>query len=548
MTLAYAAGPTVPALLSSTIGAALASAATKHPEQDALVFIDQGVRLTYAQLDRAVDEAARALIARGVGPGDRVGIWSPSRVEWMLIAYASHRIGAAVLTINPAYRRDELHYVLANADCRLVFSPVEFRGTANQEVLESLDPDLEGLRTVYFDTASWVEFLADGRDTSDDHLAERAGAVQFDDAAYIQYTSGTTGASKGAVLSHRGVLNNGYFIGHGLRLGPTDRVCAPVPFYHTFGTTLANLAAMTHGAAVVMPGEIFDPAAALAAVAAEKCTALYGVPTMFIAELELPDFDSYDLSSLRTGIMAGSPCPIAIMRLCIERMHMSEVTIVYGMTETQASTQTGADDDLEKRVTTVGQVLPHMEVRIVDPLTGRTLEHGERGEIRTRGFSVMRGYWNDPERTGETIDESGWMSTGDLGVMSQDGYITVVGRSKDLIIRGGENIYPRELEELLYGHPDITDVQVVGIPDERWGEVVAACVIARQGTEITMASLREFCDGKIARYKIPAHLVLVDEYPMTVTGKVQKFKLREQAVEQLAAPAIDMEERSRSDA
>ncbi|MGH2744447.1 MAG: AMP-binding protein [Thermoleophilaceae bacterium] len=525
--------------MGETIGANLERTAAGFADRPAIVSCHQDVRLSYAQLDAEVDRVGRALLAAGFEVGDRIGIWSPNRVEWALVQYATAKAGVVLVNVNPAYRTHELQYALEQSGCRMLIAAASFKTSDYVAMLDEVRGELPALeRAAFFDTASWDEFLA-GADAVDvDALRERSACLDPSDPINIQYTSGTTGFPKGATLSHHNILNNGFFVGEGCRIGEQDRICVPVPYYHCFGMVMGNLAATSHGACVVLPADAFEPGAVLDAVQAERCTVLYGVPTMFIAELDHPDFDSYDLSSLRTGIMAGSPCPVEVMRKVMDRMHMSEVTICYGMTETSpVSTQTGADDDLEHRTATVGRVHPHVEIRVADPETGRTLPRGETGEFQTRGYSVMLGYWNDSERTAEAIDRARWMHTGDQAVMADDGYVKIVGRIKDMIIRGGENVYPREIEEFLYGHPAVADVQVVGVPDERYGEEIMAWVIWREGAGVEEEELREYCRGRIAHYKIPAYVASCSEFPMTVTGKVQKHKLREQAIETLGLHA-----------
>ncbi len=531
----YAHGAVPTPLLGDTIGANLERTVARVPGRPALISRHQGVRLTYAELDEQVDRVARALIAAGLEAGDRVGIWSPNRVEWALVQYATAKAGIVLVNINPAYRTHELEYALRQSGCRLLVAAADFKGSDYVamvgEVRGSL-PELE--RVVFLERPEWEELLAGAASVSPADLRERSAALDSSDPINIQYTSGTTGFPKGATLSHHNILNNGYFVGEGCAVTEEDRICVPVPYYHCFGMVMGNLAATSHGACVVLPADGFEPGAVLEAVAQERCTVLYGVPTMFIAELDHPDFDSYDLTSLRTGIMAGSPCPVEVMRKVIERMHMADVTICYGMTETSpVSTQTGPDDDLEHRTATVGSVHPHVEIRVAEPDTGRTLPRGETGEFQTRGYSVMLGYWDDEERTREAIDRARWMHTGDLAVMADDGYVKIVGRIKDMIIRGGENVYPREVEEFLHGHPDVADVQVIGVPDERFGEEVMAWVVLREGAATSGEDLRERCRGQIAHYKVPRYVEICDEFPMTVTGKVQKYKLREQAIEAL---------------
>jgi fatty-acyl-CoA synthase len=537
--LSYAHGASPQPLLGETIGENLERTAAAHPEREAIVSCHQGVRLTYAEFNAEVDRVARALIAAGLGIGDRLGIWSPNRVEWALVQYATARAGIVLVNVNPAYRTHELVYALGQSGCRMLIAAARTKTSDYVAMVEEAGSELTALeRSVFFDTPSWPELLGQADGTDPERLREIAGELDSSDAINIQYTSGTTGFPKGATLSHHNILNNGFFVGEGCGITEADRICVPVPYYHCFGMVMGNLAATSHGACVVLPAESFDPAATLQAVQAERCTALYGVPTMFIAELALPDFDSYELGTLRTGIMAGAPCPAEVMRRVIDRMHMHAVTICYGMTETSpVSTQTGAEDDLEHRTGTVGSVAPHVEIRVADPASGRTLPRGRTGEFQTRGYSVMLGYWEDPERTAEAIDAARWMHTGDLAVMDPDGYVRIVGRIKDMIIRGGENIYPREIEEFLYAHAEVSDVQVVGVPDERYGEEIAAFVILCEGATIDGDGLREHCRGKIAHYKVPRHVVVCDGFPLTVTGKVQKFKLRDQAIEQLGLQA-----------
>ena len=534
--ISYAHGTTLSPLIGETIGSYFDRVVSSHPERDALVVPHQDVRWSYRELATRVNRLAGGLVAIGLRPGDRMGIWAPNCAEWVLAQYASAKAGVILVNINPAYRTSELAYVLKQSGCRLLVSAHAYKTSDYAGMAQEVAPRCRELeRTVFLDSGEWDEVLAAG--DSDHPLPE---GLQFDDPINIQYTSGTTGFPKGATLTHHNILNNGFFIGVGCGYTFEDRVCVPVPFYHCFGMVLGNLACTTHGACIVVPAPTFDPRATLHTVQEERCTSLYGVPTMFIAELALPEFDDFDLGSLRTGIMAGSPCPVEVMRKVIERMNMSEVTICYGMTETSpVSTQTSATDDIEHRTATVGSVHPHVEVKIIDPISGACVERGVAGELCTRGYCVMLGYWNDPEQTAKAIDRAGWMHTGDLATMDSDGYVKIVGRSKDLVIRGGENIYPREVEEFLYGHPDISDVQVVGVPDERYGEQIAAFVIARAARTIDPEAVRDFCRGKIAHYKIPRYVIPVDEFPMTVTGKVQKFKLRERAIESLELqPAV----------
>jgi len=528
MTLSYAHGTSTTPLLGETIGENLDRAIERFGDRDALVVRHQDVRLSYAELGAQVDRVARALVAAGLRRGDRMGIWAPNCVEWVLIQYASAKAGVILVNINPAYRTSELEYVLNQSGLKLLVAAQAFKSSDYVAMVEEVRPACAALeRVVFTGTPEWDAFVAGG-----DADVALPDDLQFDDPINIQYTSGTTGFPKGATLSHHNILNNGFFVGEGCRYTHEDRVCIPVPFYHCFGMVMGNLGCTTHGACMVVPAPSFEPAATLEAIQAERCTSLYGVPTMFIAQLDLPSFSDYDLSSLRTGIMAGSPCPVEVMRKAIDRMHMTDVTICYGMTETSpVSTQTSADDPLERRVGTVGRVHPHVEVKVVDPATGACLPRGEAGELCTRAYSVMLGYWGEPEKTADAIDRAGWMHTGDLATMDDEGYLRIVGRSKDMIIRGGENVYPREIEEYLYTHPDVADVQVVGVPDLRYGEEAAAFVILRDGADVDGEALREFCRGRIAHYKVPRYVTMVDDFPMTVTGKVQKFKLRDQAID-----------------
>ncbi len=526
----YASGAGEVPLLGRTIGADLDEAIARHPDRDALVDVPSGRRWSYAEFGRDVDAVARGLLALGVAVGDRVGIWAVNCPEWVLVQYATARIGAVMVNINPAYRVHELRYVLNQAGVSVLVSSLAYKDSRYREMVGEVRGQCPGLReTVYIEDPSWEAMVARGAEVPAGDVERRAAELSCDDPINIQYTSGTTGFPKGATLSHHNILNNGYFVGELVGYTETDRVCLPVPFYHCFGMVMGNLGATSHGSCIVIPARTFDPAATLTAVQQERCTSLYGVPTMFIAELNLPDFDSYDLSSLRTGIMAGSTCPVEVMKRVVDRMHMAEVSICYGMTETSpVSTQTRRDDDLERRTTTVGRVMPHLEVKVVDPATGRTVPRGEPGELCTRGYSVMLGYWEDEEHTREVVDDARWMHTGDLATMRDDGYVQIVGRIKDMIIRGGENIYPREIEEFLHGHPDVSDVQVVGVPDERYGEEILACVILREGADgLTAEDVAEFCRDRLAAYKVPRRVQVLDSFPMTVSGKVRKVELRE---------------------
>jgi len=540
MELSYASGTSTTPLLGDTIGDNLDRTIARLPDREALVSVHQDLRYTYAQFGEAVDRCARALIAAGIQAGDRVGIWSPNCAEWALVQYGTAKAGIILVNINPAYRTSELAYVLNQSGVRLLVAATAFKTSDYVQMVDDVRGDCAALERVVFLGRDWEEFIAGDERVSADELRERQDATQFDDPINIQYTSGTTGFPKGATLSHHNILNNGYFVGRGCRYSEQDRVCIPVPYYHCFGMVMGNLACTSHGACMVIPAPAFEPVATLQAVQDERCTSLYGVPTMFIAELEHPEFGTFDLTSLRTGIMAGSPCPIETMKRCVDEMHMEEVTICYGMTETSpVSTQTGADDALAKRVGTVGRVHPHVEVKIVDPESGAIVERGRPGELCTRAYSVMLGYWDEPEKTADAIDRARWMHTGDLAQMDDEGYLKIVGRIKDMVIRGGENVYPRELEEFLMTHPDVQDVQVVGVPDPVYGEELLACVVTRGGADLHRDTVAEFCSGKIAHYKVPRYVKVVTEFPMTVTGKVQKFKLREQAIEELGLAEVE---------
>lgn len=536
--LAYSCGETEVPLLEETIGANLERTVTAHPDREALVELWTGRRWTYRAFDTEVRRLACGLLARGIEAGDRVGIWSPNCAEWTLLQYATAKIGAILVNVNPAYRSHELEYVANQSGMRMLVSAVEYRSSRYRQMVEESQSRCPALQdVVYLGDPSYDQLLARGAKIGAKELEERSAQLTPDDAINIQYTSGTTGFPKGATLSHRNILNNGYFVGEMIRYTPQDRVCIPVPFYHCFGMVMGNLACTSHGACMVIPAPTFDPLATLTAVAQERCTSLYGVPTMFIAELGLLAEGEFDLSSLRTGIMAGSPCPVEVMRQVITKMNMREVAINYGMTETSpVSTSTRVDDDLRLRTETVGRVMPHLEVQIVDPATGLVVTRGTAGELCTRGYSVMRGYWNDEDRTREAIDTDGWMHTGDLAVMDEDGYCSVVGRIKDMVIRGGENIYPREVEEFLHAHPAIADVQVVGVPDERYGEELMAWIVVHRGSDApTAEDIREFCSGRLAHYKIPRYVHVVESFPMTVTGKIRKVEMRQEAAALLAA-------------
>ncbi|MEU6811172.1 AMP-binding protein [Streptomyces sp. NPDC046831] len=525
----YSHGTSGTPLLGDTIGANLDRAVAAFPDREALVDVESGRRWTYAEFGAAVDEVARGLLALGLAKGDRVGIWAVNCPEWVLVQYATARIGVIMVNINPAYRAHELEYVLRQSGVSVLIASLAHKSSDYRALVEQIRGNCPELRhTVYIGDPSWDDLTAGAAAVPAERLALAAAELSCDDPVNIQYTSGTTGFPKGATLSHHNILNNGYWVGRTVGYTEQDRVCLPVPFYHCFGMVMGNLGATSHGACIVIPAPSFEPGATLAAVQQERCTSLYGVPTMFIAELNLPGFAEYDLSSLRTGIMAGSPCPVEVMKRVVAEMHMEEVSICYGMTETSpVSLQTRRDDDLEHRTATVGRALPHIEVKVVDPATGVTQPRGTAGELCTRGYSVMLGYWNEPEKTAEAVDPGRWMHTGDLAVMREDGYVEIVGRIKDMIIRGGENVYPREIEEFLYGHPKIRDVQVVGVPHERYGEEVLACVIPRDPADpLTIEELRAFCEGQLAHYKIPSRLHLLDAFPMTVSGKVRKVELR----------------------
>ncbi len=540
-------------LIGQTIGDFLTHIAARHGDNDALVVPHQGVRWTYRDFDERVTRLAAGLLALGLQPGDRVGIWSQNCAEWVLVQFATARAGLILVNINPAYRRSELEYVLGKVQCAaLILSPVfktsdyigmvqdvvpEIRDAAPSQLRSGKLPQLRHvIRLGSEQTPGMLNFddlLAQPSAGQLESLATLGAALQFDDPVNIQFTSGTTGSPKGATLTHHNILNNGFFIGEAMKLTHIDRLCIPVPLYHCFGMVLGNLACVTHGATMVFPGEGFEPKSVLETVQAERCSGLHGVPTMFIALLDHPDFGQYDLSTLRTGIMAGSPCPAEVMSRVIERMHLSEITIAYGMTETSpVSFQSSTDDPVPLRVATIGRVHPHLEVKIVDA-DGRIVPRGVKGELLTRGYSVMLGYWGDEEKTRETIDAARWMHTGDLAVIDENGFATIVGRAKDMVIRGGENIYPREIEEFLYKHPKVLDVQCVGVPDAKFGEELCACIILRPGMEAEADEIRDFCKGQIAHYKIPRHIRFVTQFPMTVTGKIQKYLLREQAATDL---------------
>ncbi|HOG17239.1 MAG TPA: AMP-binding protein [Syntrophales bacterium] len=533
--LSYVQGASGIPLRGETIGQALRGTVERFAAREALVEDRRGYRATYRQLWEQVEAVARGLMAYGIRRGDRVGIWSPNRYEWALIQFATARVGAIMVNVNPSYKAADLRYVVNQSEIALLIAARNFRKTDNMEILSQIGPDSKyPLRTLIIEQ-EWNDLLRAGSAVSAKDLEEREAALQFDDPVNIQYTSGTTGFPKGATLTHHNILNNGFFIGERERLSEKDRVCIPVPFYHCFGMVLGNLACITHGSCIVIPDEAFDPETTMKVVEKERCTALYGVPTMFIAELDHPDFRKYDFSSLRTGIMAGAPCPIGTMKKVQSLMHMTEVTVAYGMTETSpVSTQSFFDDPLEKRVSTVGKVHPHLEIKIVDPATGQTVPRGVQGELCTRGYSVMRGYWNMPEATREVIDEARWMHTGDVATMDEEGYLKIVGRIKDIIIRGGENISPREIEEYYMTHEFVSDIQVIGVPSVKYGEEVMAWVKLKPGAPpVTGEDLVAFGRGKIATYKIPRFWKFVGEFPMTVTGKVRKVEMREISTKEL---------------
>ncbi|MCY4622353.1 MAG: AMP-binding protein [bacterium] len=532
---AYASGDRSTPLLQETIGRNLETTVARFPDRDALISVHQGIRQSYQAFNDSVDLLAMGLLRLGLEAGDRVGIWSPNCAEWVWIQYATAKVGVILVNINPAYRTHELGYALTQSGCRVLVAAQAHLSSDYREMVAEVEDDLPDLeRVIFLGTPEWDDLMTQAEDGMDGMLAERASALHHDDAINIQYTSGTTGFPKGATLSHANILNNGFFVGESCAYTEDDRVCLPVPLYHCFGMVLGTLACTTHGSAIVLPGPGFNPEEVLATIQQERCTSLYGVPTMFIAELAHPDLGTFDLSSLRTGIMAGSPCPVEVMKQVISEMNMTDVTIAYGMTETSpVSTQTMTTDTIDRRVSTVGRVHPHVEIKIINPDTGETVERGQDGELCTRGYSIMLGYWNDPDRTAESIDADGWMHSGDLATMDPDGYVNIVGRIKDMIIRGGENIYPREIEEYLYGHPAIEDVQVIGIPDEKYGEQVMAWVKLREGAEATGEDIRDFCRGSIAHFKVPEYVKFVDGFPMTVTGKIRKVEMREASIAEL---------------
>jgi fatty-acyl-CoA synthase len=536
--MSYAHGASSTQLLGETIGANLERTTARVPDHDALVSVHQNLRYTYREFNAAVDQLAKGFLARGLVKGDRVGVWSPNYAEWALTQYATAKIGVILVNINPAYRVHELAYVLNQSGCRLLVAAPSFKTSDYRAMVAEVQPNTPNLESAtFFFSPEWDALVASGASVADEDLQARGATLQCDDAINIQYTSGTTGFPKGATLSHHNILNNGYFVGEGLKYTESDRVCIPVPLYHCFGMVMGNLGCTTHGAAMIYPEAAFDPAATLRALSSEKCTSLFGVPTMFIAELGHADMATTDFSTMRTGLMAGSPCPVEVMKQVTSTMHMPEVGIAYGMTETSpVSTQTATDDNLDRRTGTVGQPGPHIEVKIVDPETGLVVPRGTPGEFCTRGYSVMLGYWNDDAKTAEAVDTAGWMHTGDLATMDADGYCNIVGRIKDMIIRGGENVYPREIEEYLYTHPGVADVQVIGVPDAKYGEEIAAWIILADSPEAAATdeqSIKDFCKGKIAHYKVPRYVKFTTEFPMTVTGKVRKIEMRETSISEL---------------
>ena len=532
----YAAGETSQPLLEETIGANFERTVAAHGDNEALVEVATGRRWTYAELDRDVDALARGLIGAGIVKGDRIGIWAPNCAEWTITQYATAKIGAILVNVNPSYRTHEFAYAVNQSGMRLLISAESFKTSDYRGMVDETAADCPRLeRTVFIGTPDWEALIAEGEGVAGDAVSSVLAGLVAQDPINIQYTSGTTGRPKGATLSHRNILNNGYAVTELMKFTADDRLCIPVPFYHCFGMVMANLGCTSHGSTMVIPAPGFDPDLTLDAIEAERCTAVYGVPTMFIAMQNSPSFAGRDLSSLRTGCMAGSICPVEVMKRCVSEMHMDEVCIAYGMTETSpVSTQTRVDDDLDRRTATIGRAHPHVEIKVVDPATGETVERGETGEFCTRGYSVMLGYWDEPDKTVEAIDADGWMHTGDLAEMREDGYCNIVGRIKDMVIRGGENIYPREIEDFLYTHPDVEDVQVIGVPDEKYGEELAAWIKMRSGaTPLDADGVREFATGKLAHYKIPRYVLIVEEFPMTVTGKIRKVEMREKTAAQL---------------
>ncbi len=536
MAESYAKGELEPLLLEQTIADNFDRTVAAHPDHEALVEFATGRRWTYRELNHDVDLFARGLIAGGIAKGDRIGVWAPNCAEWTIAQYSTAKIGAILVNVNPAYRTHEFSYAVNHSGLRMLVAAESFKTSDYRSMVEQTAADCPTLeRVIYIGTSDWTDVVEAGQHVSADVVNERMRTLQPGDPINIQYTSGTTGYPKGATLSHRNILNNGYLTTELINFTDQDRLCIPVPFYHCFGMVMGNLGCTSHGATMVIPAPGFDPEITLRAIAAERCTGVYGVPTMFIAMQNHPTFADHDLSSLRTGIMAGSICPVEVMKRCVNDMHMPEVGIAYGMTETSpVSCQTLVDDDLERRTASIGRVHPHLEIKIVDPTSGETVERGQPGEYCTRGYSVMLGYWQDPEKTREAIDADGWMHSGDLAEMREDGYCNIVGRIKDMVIRGGENIYPREIEEFLYQHPDVEDVQVIGVPDEKYGEELCAWIKLKAGAEpLDAEAVRAFCDGRLAHYKIPRYVMLVEEFPMTVTGKIRKVQMREETTEKL---------------
>jgi fatty-acyl-CoA synthase len=537
--VSYSHGVSDIPLKGETIGESLHKTVEKYGNCEALVVASQDYRATYQELWDQVEEVSKSLLAFGVKKGDRVGIWAPNRFEWVLVQFATARVGAIMVNINPAYKASALKYALEQSKINLLIAAQNFRKTDYVEILNHIRPDCEYPHRTIIIEKDWEKFIAAGKKVTADALPERESTLQFDDAVNIQYTSGTTGYPKGATLTHHNILNNGFFIGERLKYTEHDRVCIPVPFYHCFGMVLGNMACVTHGSCMIIPGEVFEPEIVMQTVQTEKCTSLYGVPTMFIAELEHPNFSNYNFSTLRTGIMAGSPCPIETMKQVVSKMNMTEVTVCYGMTETSpVSTQSHCSDPIQKRVSTVGMVHPHLEVKIISPENGRIVPRGEQGELCTRGYSVMIGYWDMPEDTAKVLDQNGWMHTGDLAIMDEEGYVKISGRIKDIIIRGGENISPREIEEFLMTHEAVADVQVIGVPDLKYGEEVMAWVKRRECFEITPDELKKYCKGQIATFKIPKYWKFVDDFPMTVTGKIRKVEMREKSIIELGLEEV----------
>ncbi|GER91500.1 AMP-binding protein [Dictyobacter vulcani] len=555
----YASATSSIPLLGLTIGDMFDQTVARYPDQPALIVRHQEIRLSYRELQSQVNQCAKALMQLGIQKGQRIGIWSPNCAEWCITQFATSKIGAILVNLNPAYRLHEIEYALKDSGCSVLILAADFKNSHYTEMILELLPELTRSTNEQIQSTrlpeltriirlgqekqagmlTWDELMALGEQVSDAQLAARQQEQEFDDPINIQYTSGTTGYPKGATLSHHNILNNGYFVAELQKLTHEDRLCIPVPLYHCFGMVMGNLGCITHGAAMVYPSAVFEPRAVLQTVQDEQCTALYGVPTMFIAELNHAEFSNFDLSSLRTGVMAGSPCPIEVMKRVIQLMHMQDTEICYGMTETApVSCQSTLDTPLEKRVSTVGQVGPHLEVKIVDPASGQIVPVGNTGELCTRGYSVMLGYWNNPEATAAAIDQARWMHTGDLATMDEEGYVNIVGRIKDMIIRGGENVYPREIEEFLYTHPEIADVQVIGVPDPKYGEAIVAWIKVRDGEQLSEEDVREFCSGQIAHYKIPRYIRFTQEYPMTVTGKIQKYLMRQTSIQELGLQEI----------